>query len=1119
MAQSPPHKTTPDHDSRIPRPRTAPAAACFVALLAAGAAGNASAQSAPLPLACDDWGAEVSAVQGTVEVQRAESDAWTRVAAHDVVCFGDSVRVQAFGWAIVRLRDQTVVRIDQYSTLTLNQPDADGGSLIDLIRGLIHVISRNPHSLRFTTPYANAGIEGTEFDIRVAEQEHLTEIAVLEGEVVVTSPMGRIEVPSGYVGSARDGEMPIARAIVDPIELMRWASYFPEILDADLPAPDREPQGAEASDAGFFALRAAARLRRGNLEAAEADIASSLRLEPGNATALALGATAALGRNDAATAHERAILATGVTPPAPAAFIALSYVLQAGGDLDGALASVASAISLDPQNAIASARRAEIQLGRGQWNEGLAAATHAIELRPRMGYTHAVLGFVRLSAGETDDAIDAFEQAAALDQGAPLPHIGLALALMQRGDFVEGRQHLELAVALDPANALTRSYMGKTYDAENRPRLPGTQLELAKRFDPNDPTPWLYDALLKLNRNRPIEALQDLLGAISRNDNRALFRSRLAMDADLATRSAGTGRVLRELGFEQLALVRGWAATAVDPTDYAAHRLLADVYSVRPREEISRVSELWMSQLLQPANLTPIQPQLGQATPLLVSRAAPSELAFTELAPLVTTNGLKLEASSVAGANQTFGEQVALAGLRDRVSYGFGQFHFKTDGFRENNDFDQTVANAFVQVNVDERTSLLAELRSSDVERGDTSQFFDSLHYGTTFRVNESADTLRLGGRRRIGDSDTLLVSVSRLDNSTEGSSQFVLLNGTNDATGIDLQHIHTGTGWNLRTGISWANSDDLAIYRDVQEGVVGEETRAPFESDQHSAYAYADVGVASELTLTLGASADAVHDAYGDKDELNPKIGLTWIPNDKVTVRAASFETLLGNLLTTKQNPQPRLEPGQVAGFNQFLFGAPTDISTVTGLAVDGRISARVFVGAELLNRAVESSLVPFPGSTFALPANFSERSARTYLYWTPREDVSFNAQYLAERVHADPATPLALTHVRTQRLPLEARYFSANGLSAGLRASRFHQQGEFLPTGDPTEAAIPGEDRFWLVDASVGFRLPNRRGVLSFNVDNLFNEDFRFQDLDPENPSILPERTAYFRFTLSFD
>jgi hypothetical protein len=41
----------------------------------------------------------------------------------------------------------------------------------------------------------------------------------------------------------------------------------------------------------------------------------------------------------------------------------------------------------------------------------------------------------------------------------------------------------------------------------------------------------------------------------------------------------------------------------------------------------------------------------------------------------------------------------------------------------------------------------------------------------------------------------------------------------------------------------------------------------------------------------------------------------------------------------------------------------------------------------------------------------------------------------------------------------------------------------------------------------------------MLSLHVDNLLDEDFRFQDTDALNPSIPPERMAYFRFTLAFD
>ena len=58
-----------------------------------------------------------------------------------------------------------------------------------------------------------------------------------------------------------------------------------------------------------------------------------------------------------------------------------------------------------------------------------------------------------------------------------------------------------MAVAVDPANPLTRSYMAKIYGAENRGELTASQLDLAKEFDPFDPTPWLYSSLQKLQAN------------------------------------------------------------------------------------------------------------------------------------------------------------------------------------------------------------------------------------------------------------------------------------------------------------------------------------------------------------------------------------------------------------------------------------------------------------------------------------------------------------------------------------------------------------------------------------------------------------------------------------------
>ena len=88
------------------------------------------------------------------------------------------------------------------------------------------------------------------------------------------------------------------------------------------------------------------------------------------------------------------------------------------------------------------------------------------------------------------------------------------------------------SVALDSNSALLRAYLGKTYFAEKRYPLDSQQFSIAKQLDPNDPTAYLYDGILKQTVNRPVEAVQDFDQSIALNDNRAVYRSRLLLDKD-----------------------------------------------------------------------------------------------------------------------------------------------------------------------------------------------------------------------------------------------------------------------------------------------------------------------------------------------------------------------------------------------------------------------------------------------------------------------------------------------------------------------------------------------------------------------------------------------------------
>ena len=151
------------------------------------------------------------------------------------------------------------------------------------------------------------------------------------------------------------------------------------------------------------------------------------------------------------------------------------------------------------------------------------------------------------------------------------------------------------------------------------------------------------------------------------------------------------------------------------------------------------------------------------------------------------------------------------------------------------------------------------------------------------------------------------------------------------------------------------------------------------------------------------------------------------------------------------------------------------------------------------------------------------SERAQKAYLYWMPTNELSVGARYEHGRYSSEPDPLFGYTHMKTERLPVEIRYFSQRRLrDRRARVARASRAGSSKPSSpspvDPPPLA-EGEDRFWVLDTFVGYRLPNRRGLLSLNADNVLDETFQFQDVDPTNPSLFPERIISFRFTLAFE
>jgi len=783
------------------------------------------------------------------------------------------------------------------------------------------------------------------------------------------------------------------------------------------------------------------------------------------------------------------------------------------------------ATRLDGENAFAWARLSEIWQSLGYLDKSLVEAQKAISINPNISRTQSVLGFAYLTQIKIKESKEAFEKAIILDQAAPLPRLGLGLAKIRDGDLHEGRREIEIAAALDPNNSMIRSYLGKAYYEEKRDKLDQREFDIAKELDPRDPTPYFYDAIRLQSVNRPVEALKNIQKSVELNNNRAVYRSKLGLDQDLAARSASLGRIYRDLGFGQRALVEGWKSVNTDPTNFSGHRFLADTYSTLPRHEIARVSELLQSQLLQPININPIQPSLAESDQLTISGAGPSDPAFNEFNPLFNRNRLALQANVVAGENDTVGDDLVVSGVKGKFSFSAGQNYYQTDGFRENNDLKQQLYDVFAQASLTHKTSILSEYRYKDREFGDLPLRFDPDNFFPTERHQERLGSILAGIHHGFSPQSDLIGFFRYQDSntSTNDLESFIPFDLQFDETAYagEIQHLFRHERINLTTGLGYTNID--------RETAFSFRLMSPSVSDtavEHTnLYAYSQMIYPTTVTWTVGASGDFLKGDIVDTDQFNPKFGVTWTPLTHTTLRGAAFRTLNRTLISSQT-----IEPTQVAGFNQLFDDAEGVDAWRYGVAVDQKVPIEKFdwfSGDSFLYGGIEFSQrdldVPYRFFSPEIPegeikeAAWEEGLIRAYLYWAMHSWIAVSAEYQYEKLERDNQFVGSdlFTELKTHRLPLSIRFFHPSGVSAGLVATYVDQSGEF---GDPHDRLAEESEQFWVVDAALSYRLPKRYGILSLEVKNLFDEEFQFQDTDASNPRIIPDRMILGRITLSF-
>ncbi len=1086
--------------------------------------------------------AKITSIQNQVETRSAAANAWSPSGLNQELFPSDRVRTGAASRASILYSDQTLHRLNEKSEVEIVPPAGDKPGLLKILSGQHYFTSRTPKDYgRIETPTVTAAIKGTEFSVDVAA-DSTTTITMLEGVVQASNAQGSIEVGKGEQAYVEPGKAPVRRVVVRPQDAVAWALYYPPVLGGS-DAARLESLGPE----GQSLSRAAGMLSTGQVDQAKPLIEEARKSHPNEPVALALASVIELAANRKEEAARLADQAVAADPRSPAAALAASYAAQAAFNIPRARVLAEKAAELDPQSSVALARAAELRMGEGDLKGARKAAEEAVTRDPKDARALSVLGFVELASFHSAGAERLFSQAVASDAGLSLAHLGLGIARIRLGKVAEGREELQTATIIDPSDSLLRSYLGKAYYEERRSPEAHKELAAAKDLDPNDPTPYLYDAILKQNDNRPLEALQDMQDSIDRNDQRAVYRSRLLLDQDSAVRSSDLARIYNDLGFEQLGLVAARRSADEDQANYSSHLFLSGNYRNTPDFAPAFLSEVLQARIYQPVNVNAARPDVVNETVSFNEYTAlfdrPRTRGFGSLTIYGTTD---TNLSALSPSDPSLLDPITLDSSRtwdgsitgtvngDRYSGALSYSKLDDQGFRVNADQINETFHGFLEFAPSALDSIQVNGIYGHRETGDL-PFRQSVAAEFPERIHTDERNIGLGYHRVLSPQSDLVVSA--IYNDTDQVGGFIGAPGTNAnlrGPQLEAQDVFRTrrVSWIFGAGGFSGKTDLDSPFGSVS----GDDAFA-------NGYAYARIRALDSLEITAGLSAAHVNAPTGlipprdsfmvpaelqySSTRVNPKLGVAWYARTRTTLRAAAYDSLgssLGRLQT--------LEPTQVAGFNQ-LFDEPGGTrSRSYGGGVDQAFGRHLYAGLSYLHRKLDipeascdspdqfSGCIGFPVTRIDqkssrndiaaayLNAPLGKRWAAGLDYSLQRQDFDFTRIWIN--------TGGFENYVRTQKLRPQVRFFLPGGFFAAVIGTRYDQVAHW--TDDLT---LPGQftetSKFWTADAQVGYRFPQRYGSLILEGQNITDREFSFFDRSIQD-TVIPARTIRLTVNITY-
>ncbi len=811
-------------------------------------------------------------------------------------------------------------------------------------------------------------------------------------------------------------------------------------------------------------------------------------------------------------------------PESPSAHLNLSLVQQSYFDLPAATRSARTALDLDPGFVPAMVQYSRLLYGAGHSAQAQRVVQQAVALAPEEATVHSALGFVLLGQAKTDAAVAEFERAIQINSGLANPHLGLGIALMRRGQFTDAVAEILVATTLEPRLSIYHSYLGKAFYEERKFEQAFSALDAAVELDPRDPTPHLYSGIFQNDLNRPGVAVDHFQDSIRLNDNRAVYRSRFLLDEDRATRNVQLATAYNRLGLSEWANLEAVLSNLDDPTNSSAHLFLANTFLNLPGRTGAAGSELLVAKLLQPVS-------------------ANSFNAFNDYTTLYDRPHMNWTAGGAYGSFDNVLGRLVASGGTSRFAYGSVFQYDRTAGFRDGNDGQKayTAANNF-KFTLTPHSDLLVSYAHQQQRLGDVGQL---LIRDETPDPDESTFTrsnrLEVGYHHRLGPgSDLMFYFAGRTTEIVNDDLNAVLSPSlfrqcrfagkpppcgfldrrTSSRTpNLTFQAAHylKVDDFDFKYGVDFFDgrrNDKLWIYYREDEVFPVEDpeliVQDPLVDRQDLSYRtlflHSNYRPRSNLVLTGGLNYEwsnddnvfiGESDVVGVDDEfnaifgvnnsdwkLNPQFGVLYNPVESSTLRAAimrSRQPLVsggsGGAFTRE-----RLVPVHVNGFLSTLNEIELSRSWGYNLGWDQRIGRGSFIRTTAFWRDREIPHADTNPLGMPQPQLFEGDLYGAGVVWNQfvHHQITFVSAYNFTQDED------LFSFRKNHEGSISLYYINPRGFFFTASENFFKQNGIL---GVP----LP-ETEVFTSDLSVSYQFPERRGLLSFRVSNLFDRRYQF-------------------------